>query len=620
MPGERRPRDRPESDGVLAGHYRQGRRFTPPIMAMPGSMANEWVRDDLPDLLWPLCLAALHGDPGLVYYREFQELVIQAVGQERIDEMEIAVDGRLTSLEGIPVEIRDDIVEAFRVHYRFEELLPEEILGVMRMYDDLPGRWLLIDPWVDVRGDEVEEAMNWLARAIVTVVGDRHLNALVKASTFGWLVLNRRVHFPSEFGEILIDYPVNDEKRGAADAMILSSFLAFKAMDVQADPRIGEQRDEWANHFWNTNRELSACMPEDEVSRTGETGNEELADDNAARTNAPNEAGSAESAAHVRDTAEEPESPEISVKELVEEYMNRLGSFAGTLSGAFYDPDLPLNIYRPARSEVLAGLATRAIRGVAAVIRAPHMWTGENGANVMRMLFETRVVLLWLLAQDDETFFELYQDYGRGKRKLHKRHVEAVAEELGESTPDELMRVLEMLETRTGGEWAEAFQEVSVESTFSGKNLRAMAEEVGELDTYNHLFQISSGVTHGEWWAVEDYALQRCLNPLHRFHLVPAFDLYEPEPDPRFPGLLLRHLEDVVSIAVDGLVAGENRPAPDIVTRRQDAHRTREKRRESMGVDEWQNPGQRPFLVIGPGHENPLNRLHTDKRSLVRSQ
>jgi len=58
---------------------------------MPGSMANDWVRDDLPDLLWPLCLVALHGDRGGVYYREFQELVIGAVGEEQDDDLQVIV-------------------------------------------------------------------------------------------------------------------------------------------------------------------------------------------------------------------------------------------------------------------------------------------------------------------------------------------------------------------------------------------------------------------------------------------------------------------------------------------------------------------------------------------------
>lgn len=555
---ERSHRGRPVLDGVLAGHYRQGGHFTPRIMAMRGSMANDWVRDDLPDLLWPLCLVALHGDSGAVYFRELQELVIDVVGADEIDELDIAVDGRLTSIERIPVEIRDEIIEALRRHYRFAELLSGEILGVVRLYDDLPGRWLLVDPWHDVDADDDEASMNQLGGAIVKVVGDRHLNALVKVTTFGWLILTSRLHMPAEAGEVLIDYPVNEEKRGAADAMILSSFLSFKAMDVEANASIGEQRDAWAARFWNANRGLSACMPEDEVqSRVGadEVGPAEADAD----TGSASDGGdSAEGAAGASDDAEAQIPSGISIGELVENYQIQLGSVAGALSDAFYDPDLKLNLYRPARLEVIAGLATRAIRGVAAVIRAPLTWTGENGAGVMRMLFETRVVLLWLLAQDDEAVFELYQEYGRGKRKLHKRHLQAVAEELGESTPDELVRVIEMLETQVGGEWAEEFQEVSVESTFSGKNLRTMANEVDELDSYNLLFQNLSGVTHGEWWALEEYALQRCLNPLHRFHMVPDFDLDAPEPEPRFPGLLLHHLEDVLAIAVDGLVATDD--------------------------------------------------------------
>ncbi|MDH3397391.1 MAG: hypothetical protein OEM81_06095, partial [Acidimicrobiia bacterium] len=66
-----------------------------------------------------------------------------------------------------------------------------------------------------------------------------------------------------------------------------------------------------------------------------------------------------------------------------------------------------------------------------------------------------------------------------------------------------------MVETHIGGEWAEEFQELSVESTFSGKNLRTMAKEIDEPDSYNNLFQNLSGVTHGEWWAVENSSLQR---------------------------------------------------------------------------------------------------------------
>ena len=51
-----------------------------------------------------------------------------------------------------------------------------------------------------------------------------------------------------------------------------------------------------------------------------------------------------------------------------------------------------------------------------------------------------------------------------------------------------------------------------------------MAQETGREDLYRHVYQLASGVNHGEWWAVQDYDMQRCMNPLHRFHWVPSME------------------------------------------------------------------------------------------------
>jgi hypothetical protein len=58
-----------------------------------------------------------------------------------------------------------------------------------------------------------------------------------------------------------------------------------------------------------------------------------------------------------------------------------------------------------------------------------------------------------------------------------------------------------------------------------GKPLRAMAEEVGMLDLYRLSYQLQSGVTHSEWWSVEEHAMERCMNILHRDHLIPSLSL-----------------------------------------------------------------------------------------------
>jgi hypothetical protein len=53
-----------ERDGVLAGHYRVGKVYSPPLVAL-GLTETDWFRSDAPDLLWPMALIATEGEAGL---------------------------------------------------------------------------------------------------------------------------------------------------------------------------------------------------------------------------------------------------------------------------------------------------------------------------------------------------------------------------------------------------------------------------------------------------------------------------------------------------------------------------------------------------------------------------
>ena len=52
-----------------------------------------------------------------------------------------------------------------------------------------------------------------------------------------------------------------------------------------------------------------------------------------------------------------------------------------------------------------------------------------------------------------------------------------------------------------------------------------MADECGLIDLYRQAYYMASGVAHSEWWSVETHAMERCLNVLHREHLVPSLSL-----------------------------------------------------------------------------------------------
>jgi len=43
-----------ETTGPLAGHVRKGRTYRSPLAATGVLTIGDWVRDDLPDLLWPV--------------------------------------------------------------------------------------------------------------------------------------------------------------------------------------------------------------------------------------------------------------------------------------------------------------------------------------------------------------------------------------------------------------------------------------------------------------------------------------------------------------------------------------------------------------------------------------
>lgn len=62
------PQHHVETSGPLAGHVREGRRFSSRLAATGAVRIEDWARDDLPDLVWPLLTLSQFGT---AYARNF---------------------------------------------------------------------------------------------------------------------------------------------------------------------------------------------------------------------------------------------------------------------------------------------------------------------------------------------------------------------------------------------------------------------------------------------------------------------------------------------------------------------------------------------------------------------
>ena len=56
-------------------------------------------------------------------------------------------------------------------------------------------------------------------------------------------------------------------------------------------------------------------------------------------------------------------------------------------------------------------------------------------------------------------------------------------------------------------------------------NLRKMSEDVWLKDSYDKYYNYTSWYMHWNWWAVRESIYQKCINPLHRYHNIPIYDL-----------------------------------------------------------------------------------------------
>jgi len=496
----------------LKQHKQQGRTLSPPFMTIPNVKLTYWLKDDLPDMLWLVFLCSKYGDRGMVIARKVFDTVEQLLKEHFGDLDKVPKDiwvlGRLSSFDGMPQVLRPKLVERLKLLGIYGVAFPREFSVALSRYDNPPAQWLWGRP-VPPKGhsaQEIKDAEALLRKAIDDAWSGRNqISTWAKMGVTSAMFSSGRVKITAaiadELAELLPKYPsgLTEDDRKRAESQMRAMYQGVGINGAGSSVA-------WAKQFWRANWRLYECETDAKIQ-------EEM-------------------------TKEE--------RKELDEYRADIASRLEKLRQHFFkaaenDPDL----YDPTRYEVLTGIVSRMLRAVSVVAHTPTMWSAEHGSGLIRGLVEARIIMAWLLQQDNPELFVKFQEFGRGHLKLLKLHLEEYIDKQQTPNPD-LKAYVEALDQEVNQDISEEFQNIQAGGNFAGNtDTRKMADAVGLGDDYRFIFAPASSRFHGEWSAIEQFGLERCMNPLHRGHRVARKD-----PDivvgPQLIELALDQLEDLI--------------------------------------------------------------------------
>jgi Family of unknown function (DUF5677) len=493
----------------LGEHRRHKKTLTPPLASLPNMKPVSWQHESLPDFLW---LRAIKEETGFlpaphealdvldrfVAETTREEEEVEARTQAAADSkphLDLYLDGRLSTFALVPPDRRAEARQALRDEVPWA--LPDELGHALMLYLECPAAWLYED-WIEENEVDRDIGTAYLKRLVEPLLDPRgRPSSQLRLLPLARLAKHGKLHFADgrDIVELLRKYPtyLDREHQLRVEQWARATWNAFGMMFKR------EVAEAWCRHFWEQNWKISSCDPEPEASPP------------------PTEDEAPEERPSEADRGRRPPT----VSEVQRGFVQAVDTLGDALRQEQHR--IEIDLYDRTPDEVKLGLASRMFRLLRHFAADPDLWTNEMGPHVFRSLIDARIVVAWLLKQDDRETFERFKDYGLGKRKLFKLQLEELMDR--EDLTDEDDEALhKRLEAEVNQDVMEEFVKIDLGGSFSSKNIRQMANETDLAELYSLSYQPLSSEAHGEWSSLIAFDLRHCGNPLHRWHRLGTFD------------------------------------------------------------------------------------------------
>ncbi len=218
-----------ERSGPLAGHVRKGRVYKSPLAATGMLHIADWVRDDLPDLLWPvLVLSDLGTSAGVRFVRWQKAVQDDLAGKAEVTFVAECLDGRLTSLDRLVARV-PDAVTVVTARAKEHDLLAKAVTSVLDSYTHRPAAWLT--------GYEAaapgQDQISFLGGAVLEVLTDGHREAVIQCLLV-WAEVQAGIFAADDATfKLLKPYPNDPRTRSRADSAVRAIWGAHRRLALE---------------------------------------------------------------------------------------------------------------------------------------------------------------------------------------------------------------------------------------------------------------------------------------------------------------------------------------------------------------------------------------------------